>query len=305
MLGSLRCDCKQQLDAAFNAIAIEGRGIIIHLPQEGRGIGLANKVAAYALQDQGVDTVDANHQLGFADDYRTYGAVPRVLADLGINSVRLLTNNPYKVASLDVLGVKIAARLPLVAPTTVGNRKYLRTKAQRMAHILPAEAAEAAAAPTDAARFVNPATGKTHTWALGRASVVAAIAAVGRGELVVVTDDEGRENEGDLIMAAQLATPAALAFTVRYTGGVICIAMPGDRLDALNLPQMVPKNQDPKNTAFTLTVDCTVGTTTGISAIDRAQTMRMLADPMSTPDQFCRCAFSSVLDVDSGILRWR
>ena len=106
--------------------------------------------------------------------------------------------------------------------------------------------------------------------------------------MVVVTDDADRENEGDIIMAAEMATTEALAFTVRYTGGVICIAMPGDRMEALELPPMLANNQDPKETAFTITVDCNVNTTTGISATDRAQTMRMLADANARPEQFTR-----------------
>jgi len=195
------------------------------------------------------------------------------------------------VQSLKSLGISVQEVLPLiVTPTTEESRRYLRTKAQRMAHMLPEVLQEEPppAAPKNGETFFNPRTGKTHAWAMGRASVVAAVAAVKRGELVVVTDDESRENEGDLIMAAALATPQALAFTIRHTGGVICISMTEERLEALQLPQMVGKNQDPKNTAFTLTVDCMVGTTTGISAADRAQTMRMLADPKSTPDQFQR-----------------
>jgi len=300
VLGSTRCDCKQQLDASLDLLESEGEGVIIYLQQEGRGIGLANKIAAYSLQDgpAGLDTVDANHKLGFHEELRTYELVPAILKDLGVTSIKLLTNNPFKVSSLKQQGVTVAQRVPLiVAPPSEAGRGYIATKARRMAHYIPESvylppaptlSAAPAAAAASAETFYNPTTGKTHSWALGKATVEAAIAAVAKGELVCVTDDESRENEGDLIMSAALATPEKMAFTVRYTGGVICAALPEQRLDELQLPQMVPKNQDPKNTAFTLTVDCNVGVTTGISATDRATTMRFLADPASTPDQFCR-----------------
>jgi hypothetical protein len=141
--------------------------------------------------------------------------VPAIMADLGTSSVRLMTNNPFKVSSLEKLGVVVAQRLPLVAAPTEQNRRYLQTKASRMAHLLPLDASgaladTAAAAEASPPAFFNPATGKTHRWALGEETVVAAINAVKRGELVVVTDDESRENEGDLIMAASLATPETL-----------------------------------------------------------------------------------------------
>lgn len=134
MLGSQRCDCAEQLDASFAALAAEERGLIIYLQQEGRGIGLANKIAAYALQDTrpdgapGLDTVDANHELGLDAELRTYDAVKAILEDLGVASVRLLTNNPYKVECLEALGVRVAARLPLVVGATDSSRAYLRTK---------------------------------------------------------------------------------------------------------------------------------------------------------------------------------
>ncbi len=163
-------------------------------------------------------------------------------------------NCPWRaqLQSLEALGVKVAERLPIVVPATDASRAYLTTKARRMAHIgLPEEPEAGPAAPAAAGgaaaaaeAFVNPLTGKTHRWALGRASVEAALAAMRRGELVVVTDDESRENEGDLIMAASLATTEALAFTVRHTGGVICVSMPAARLDALKLPQMLAANED-------------------------------------------------------------
>ncbi|KAJ1622390.1 3,4-dihydroxy-2-butanone, synthase [Pavlovales sp. CCMP2436] len=123
---------------------------------------------------------------------------------------------------------------------------------------------------------------------LGEQSVVDAVRALRRGELILVTDDEDRENEGDLIMASEFATPERLAFMVRYTSGVICVAMPGARIDTLELPPMVVNNEDPKGTAFTVSVDAKVGTTTGISAGDRAETLRQLADPKREAADFNR-----------------
>eukprot|EP00802_Teleaulax_amphioxeia_P021735 Tamp_22112.p2 GENE.Tamp_22112~~Tamp_22112.p2 ORF type:complete len:216 (+),score=33.59 Tamp_22112:231-878(+) len=128
------------------------------------------------------------------------------------------------------------------------------------------------------------------SWCFGRESVEAAIAAIARGELVVVVDDEDRENEGDLIMAAEKATKETIAFMIRYTSGVLCCAVEGDRAEALQLPQMVAKNEDAKCTAFTVSVDLHVskGITTGISASDRAATLRALADPATTAADLTR-----------------
>jgi len=122
----------------------------------------------------------------------------------------------------------------------------------------------------------------------GRASVVAAIDAMKRGQMILVTDDEDRENEGDLIMAGEYATPEAIGFIVRYCSGLICVSVPGDRLDELELPPMVVNNTDPKQTAFTVSVDYKEGTTTGISAADRAATFRALADPNTKASDFQR-----------------
>ncbi len=133
VLGSLRCDCKEQLDASLKYIHKHG-GAVIYLQQEGRGIGLANKVAAYALQETGMDTVEANRHLGFEDDERTYECVPAILQDLGIQSVRLMTNNPYKTEWLKALGVNIVGCLPMSASKHEHNRSYLETKVGRMGH---------------------------------------------------------------------------------------------------------------------------------------------------------------------------
>jgi GTP cyclohydrolase II len=135
VLGSLRCDCKSQLDYALQYIADHG-GIIIYLPQEGRGVGLINKIRAYALQDQGFDTVDANRELGLPDDARDYADAARILEDLQVRSIRLLTNNPLKISGLEESGVNIRERVPLPLMVTEHSIAYLKTKHTRMGHLL-------------------------------------------------------------------------------------------------------------------------------------------------------------------------
>ena len=139
VLGSLRCDCGQQLHAALELIAEAPSGVLLYLPQEGRGIGLANKIRAYALQDQGLDTVDANLALGLPVDRRDYAAAAHILLSLGLRQVRLLTNNPAKSAALEKHGVQVVERVPLEVPPNPINLDYLRTKADRMGHLLAFE----------------------------------------------------------------------------------------------------------------------------------------------------------------------
>jgi GTP cyclohydrolase II len=134
VLHSLKCDCRQQLDHALRAIAEEGAGVVIYLRQEGRGIGLGNKIRAYALQDQGADTVDANRLLGFEDDLRQYGAANAILRDLDVRSVRLMTNNPEKVEALRAEGT-IVERVPVRIEPGHENQHYLQTKRRRMGHL--------------------------------------------------------------------------------------------------------------------------------------------------------------------------
>jgi GTP cyclohydrolase II len=135
VLGSLRCDCGDQLRGAIRAIGAAGGGVLLYLAQEGRGIGLVNKLRAYSLQDQGLDTVDANEQLGFEADERAYAPAAEMLRQLGYSRVRLLTNNPAKVAGLESFGVEVVERVPLAFPAGDHNEKYLATKANRLGHL--------------------------------------------------------------------------------------------------------------------------------------------------------------------------
>jgi 3,4-dihydroxy 2-butanone 4-phosphate synthase/GTP cyclohydrolase II len=133
---SARCDCGPQLHTAMERIAREGRGVILYLNQEGRGIGLANKIRAYALQDEGYDTVEANERLGFLADEREYGLGVQILQDLGIHSMRLLTNNPRKRAGVEGHGMSVSELLPIEIPASEFTRRYLQTKKDKLGHLL-------------------------------------------------------------------------------------------------------------------------------------------------------------------------
>src|SRR5690606_13046980 len=132
---SLRCDCGAQLEPAMRRVAEEGRGIILYLRQEGRGIGLVNKIKAYKLQDQGADTVEANEQLGFGADMRDYSICKSMLRHLGVQNLRLMTNNPRKVAALEAMGFNVLERVPLQSGSNPHNAKYLATKAGKLGHL--------------------------------------------------------------------------------------------------------------------------------------------------------------------------
>ena len=134
VMGSLRCDCRDQLEVALRTLGSMERGLVLYMRQEGRGIGLVNKVRAYALQDRGLDTVDANLALGFRDDERDYSVAAHMLASLNVGSVRLLTNNPNKIRQLEQHGIRVTGRIPHVIPATEHNRFYLQTKAARSGH---------------------------------------------------------------------------------------------------------------------------------------------------------------------------
>ncbi|MEE2787208.1 MAG: GTP cyclohydrolase II [Myxococcota bacterium] len=136
VLGSLKCDCKPQLDAALKRIVALGRGAVLYLRQEGRGIGLGNKIRAYRLQEDGADTVDANRLLGFGDDLRSYDIAAQMLRAVGVPSVMLMTNNPLKISGLKATGIEVSGRIPISVGENQVNTGYLETKRLRMGHIL-------------------------------------------------------------------------------------------------------------------------------------------------------------------------
>jgi 3,4-dihydroxy-2-butanone 4-phosphate synthase/GTP cyclohydrolase II len=273
MLGSLRCDCGDQLEIAMQAIAEEGRGLLIYEYQEGRGIGLSAKLQAYALQDSGLDTVEANHALGFAADCRDFSVPAAILHDLGLNRIRLLSNNRHKSDALVDFGIEVVARVPCEAAPTPHSIAYLRTKKEKMGHTLSLGQAESTEWDED----------------FEFASIEEAIGELQAGRMIVVVDDEDRENEGDLTMAAEMITPEAVNFMATHGRGLICLAMTGDRLDELELTQMSPENTALGGTAFTVSIDVKgPDVTTGISARDRAQTILAVTEPSSRPDDFAR-----------------
>lgn len=149
VLGSLRCDCRDQLERSLRHVGSLPRGIVLYMRQEGRGIGLTNKIRAYGLQERGLDTVDANRALGFDDDLRNYDVAAAMLRKLGVQSIRLMTNNPDKVQKLEREGIVVRERLPIAIPANPHNRSYLATKARRSGHLL------------DAKCFGDPALGET------------------------------------------------------------------------------------------------------------------------------------------------
>ena len=136
IFGSLRCDCGSQMERALERIDEEGQGVLVYLRQEGRGIGLKNKLLAYGLQDEGLDTVEANQSLGFKPDLREYGIGAQILRDLGVRKLRLLTNNPRKLVGLDGYGLEITDREPIEIPANVNNRAYLETKRDKLGHLI-------------------------------------------------------------------------------------------------------------------------------------------------------------------------
>ena len=141
LVDSLRCDCGDQLHIALEMIAREGHGVLVYLPQEGRGIGLAEKIKAYALQDKGLDTVEANHALGHKADMRDYGVGIQILKDLGLKKIRLLTNNPKKTAAFNLRGfdLQVVDQVPILPPLNKHNAQYLATKREKMGHKIPVD----------------------------------------------------------------------------------------------------------------------------------------------------------------------
>src|SRR6476660_706691 len=281
LLGSLRCDCNDQLQIAMRAIADEGRGLIIYEHQEGRGIGLMAKLQAYGLQDAGLDTVEANQALGYSADCRDFSLPVAIVKELGIHRVRLLSNNPQKTRALIDAGIEVVAEIPCEVAPNPCSFQYLRTKKEKMGHTL------SLSGPTDPyakARFRPDRPAERNF-----ASIDAALCQLCEGRMVVVVDDEDRENEGDLTMAAEMVTPEAINFMATHARGLICLAMTGERLDELELPPMVQQNTALHETAFTVSIDArSRGVTTGISAQDRARTIQAAVDASSFPADFAR-----------------
>ena len=279
-LGSLRCDCAEQLEIAMRAISEEGRGLVIYEHQEGRGIGLMAKLEAYALQDGGLDTVEANLALGFLSDHRDYSLPAAILHNLGISSVRLLSNNPSKSRSLADAGIQVA-RVPCEAAPNPHSVSYLRAKKERMGHTLSLEEGES----TGPIGPIGPINDDRPCFA----TIDTAIRELRAGRMIVVVDDEDRENEGDLTIAAEMVTPEAINFMATHGRGLICLAMTPERLDELELAPMARDNTALGGTAFTVSIDAkSPGMTTGISAYDRAQTIKSAIDPDNCAEDFAR-----------------
>src|SRR6266480_1530514 len=273
ILGSLRWDWRDQWEMAMQAIADEGRGLVIYEHQEGRGIGLSAKLQAYELQDGGLDTVEANHALGFAADCRDFSLSAAILHDLGLSRIRLLSSNRHKTRALVDSGIEVVAQVPCEAAPTPHSLAYLRTKKEKMGHALSLGQPESTEYDED----------------FEFASIEAAISELQAGRMIVVVDDEDRENEGDLTMAAEMITPEAVNFMAMHGRGLICLAMTGESLDELELAPMSPDNTALGGTAFTVSIDVKGSDiTTGISAHDRAGTIRAITDPSSRPQDFAR-----------------
>jgi len=333
MLGSLRCDCGDQFEMAMRAIAEEGRGLLIYEHQEGRGIGLMAKLQAYALQDAGLDTVDANLALGFPADGRDFSLPAAILHELGVRQVRLLSNNPDKALALSSAGIEVVDRVPCEVVPTPHSIDYLRTKKERLGHALnlvpgssrrqeapnfkeqfepqtmvgtrftaspyfsPENVTDAVErvpttlqTPSEVSKLEPPHVGcYENDDAFEFASIEEALDELRAGRMIVVIDDEDRENEGDLTMAAEAITPEAINFMATHGRGLICLAMTGERLDELELPPMSPENSSLGGTAFTISIDVKgPGVTTGISAHDRAETIKAAIDSLTLPEDFAR-----------------
>jgi len=292
-LGSLRCDCGEQLQLAMSEISSEGCGLLIYEQQEGRGIGLIAKLQAYGLQDIGLDTVEANHALGLRADYRDFRLPGVILRDLGISRVRLLSNNPRKFWLLAQAGIQVVERVRCEVQPNAHSFPYLRTKKSKMGHDLSLDANNCAPSPQPKGYTEGRKHNEMGDLPAGarpaRASIDSALGELRSGRMIVVVDDEDRENEGDLVMAAELVTPEHINFMATHGRGLICLAMSSQRADELKLPPMVPNNTALGGTAFTVSIDAKrKGVTTGISAHDRAQTIHTAADERFGPEDFAR-----------------
>lgn len=294
-LGSLRCDCAAQLHMALSLISQEGTGVLVYEQQEGRGIGLMAKLQAYQLQDQGLDTVQANEHLGFKADYRDYRLPAEILKSLGIRQVRLLSNNPDKIAALVRADIEVMERIPCEVDGGIFAQGYLDTKKLRCGHLLNSRMAPIPRSPQNSCLTAKRRTKET---AAKRSpmqrvtpftDVETGLAELRAGRMLVLVDDEDRENEGDLTLAAEKVTPEAINFMAAYGRGLICLSLSGDKTERLLLGPMSPRNTSQFGTAFTESIDALGrGVTTGISAYDRAQTVLAAIDPATRPEELAR-----------------
>jgi GTP cyclohydrolase II/3,4-dihydroxy-2-butanone 4-phosphate synthase len=292
VLGSLRCDCGDQLELAMRAIAREASGLLIYEHQEGRGIGLMAKLQAYSLQDGGLDTVEANHALGFRTDYRDFALPVAILRDLGIGGVRLLSNNPRKSRALIDAGIDVVEEVSYEVPPNPHSFAYLKAKKEKMGHGLSARGENMGSVKCARVDGVDRHCGSRSAATREQSafsSIEIALRELRDGRMIVVVDDESRENEGDLMMAAEMITPEAINFMVTHGRGLVCLAMTGERLDELKLAPMAPDNTALGATGFTVSIDAKGrGVTTGISTSDRAQTIRAAVGACSGPEDFAR-----------------
>ena len=260
IFSSLRCDCDEQLKLSMKLIN-QHNGIIIYTPNEGRGIGLTNKVRAYNVQDEyNLDTYEANEYINQPEDIREYYYVNQIVNEYRIFSINLLTNSKIKLSRLENQGLNIINITPLFIAPNKFNKKYLITK--RKMNIFDKEA--------------NNNLLKNYDNKVAYCTIEEAIQELRNNKPLIVVDDEDRENEGDLIYPAETITPEIMAFFLKYSSGLICCAMSYEMVERLNLKQMVIENTDIHSTAFTVSVDYKIGTTTGISAEDRALTCNKL-----------------------------
>jgi len=290
VFGSLRCDCGKQLEMALAMIAEARCGIVIYEQQEGRGIGLLSKLLAYEQQDLGADTVQANERLGLKNDYRDFSFAIQILRSLGIFQVRLLSNNPEKASALLGGGIKIVARIPCEVQAGPCASFYLRTKKEKLGHLLTSN--EATPPRPQSNGFTTRLSCHTPSTIASKGpftDVETALAEIRAARMIILVDDEDRENEGDLMMAAEKVTPAAINFMAQYGRGLICLSMTPERVEYLRLPPIAAENTAPFGTAFTQSIDVVGrGTTTGISAYDRAQTILAALDPTTRPSDLAR-----------------
>ena len=252
---SLRCDCDEQLKLSMKLIHRTG-GLLLYLPNEGRGIGIANKINAYNVQDNlKLDTYNANLYLNLPEDSRDYSYVPNILKEYKFEKINLLSNSKIKYSRLNKLNININKVIPLIIPSNNINFKYLEAKRKMNIN-------------NDYDKKINYCT------------IEEAIKELQSNKPIILVDDEDRENEGDLIFPAEIVTSNIMAFIIKYTSGLVCCAMSYDMVNNLNLPLMIPEyqNNDPHKTAFTISVDYKIGTTTGISAEDRALTCKKLTE---------------------------